>query len=238
MDDDIFLQLSSLLDGSNSSVSSSHSSGPSSPYGAEDSTMFTHDNMLVPDVKPKPSTTGRKNIVVIDDDFSTLDLMKIYLQRDYDVEVFDNPKNAIFYLNGTVPDLIFLDCYLNVMSTKFLRSLRPTRNLPARLSYILPSHPNRLPSRASFPKGLWISYRVRSNGGIFSGYLIHILRTGKIHPATPATAKTTTAGSCKDPADLFCLKMLLSLSVSVPSRSLQQTLSYHLPPELQQLLFL
>ncbi len=34
------------------------------------------------------------------------------------MEVFDNPKNAIFYLNGVVPDLIFIDCYLNVMSTK------------------------------------------------------------------------------------------------------------------------
>ncbi len=117
MEDDIFLQLSSLLDGS-SSASSHGSGGSSSPYGAEDSTMFTQDNMLVPDVKPKHSTTGRKNIVIIDDDFSTLDLMKIYLQRDYDVEIFDNPKNAIFFLNGTVPDLIFIDCYLNIMSTK------------------------------------------------------------------------------------------------------------------------
>ena len=116
MEDDIFLQLSSLLDGS--STPPSHNPGPASPYGAEDSTMFTHDNMVVPDIKPKHSSTGRKNIVVIDDDFSTLDLMKIYLQRDYDVEIFDNPKNAIFYLNGTVPDLIFIDCYLNVMSTK------------------------------------------------------------------------------------------------------------------------
>ena len=121
MEDDIFLQLSSLLDGTANPSKPPSSSGlgsSSSPYGAADSTMFSYDNMLVPDVNPKRKATGRKNIVIIDDDFSTLDLMKIYLQRDYDVEVFDNPKNAIFYLNGTIPDLIFIDCYLSVMSTK------------------------------------------------------------------------------------------------------------------------
>ena len=117
MEDDIFLQLSNLLnDGPQSTPSTG---GFSREYGgAEDSTMFTYDSMLSPDIKPKKSRNGRHSIVIIDDDFSTLDLMKIYLQRDYDVEVFDNPKNAIFFLNGTVPDLIFIDCYLNVMSTK------------------------------------------------------------------------------------------------------------------------
>ena len=60
----------------------------------------------------------KRLIVIIDDDFSTLDLMKIYLQRDYTVELFDNPKNAIYFLNGTIPDMIFIDCYLDIMSTK------------------------------------------------------------------------------------------------------------------------
>ena len=120
MEDDIFLQLSNLINGGPSSQSTGPitSSGPASPYGAADSTMFTSDNMVYPDVKPKKGTDGRRSIVVIDDDFSTLDLMKIYLQRDYNVETFDNPKNAIFFLNGTIPDMIFIDCYLNVMSTK------------------------------------------------------------------------------------------------------------------------
>ena len=117
MDDDIFLQLSNLVDGTSGSTSG-YSSGPASPYGAPDSTMFATDHMLVPDVKPKKAATGRHTIVIVDDDISTLDLMKIYLQRDYDVELFDNPKNAIFYLNSTVPDVIFIDCYLNVMSTR------------------------------------------------------------------------------------------------------------------------
>lgn len=119
MEDDIFLQLSSLLDGDSSSKKSSSPGSFSSEYGGNpDSTMFVADNMIYPDIRPKRNTSGRHNIVIIDDDFSTLDLMTIYLQRDYDVETFDNPKNAIFYLNGTVPDMIFIDCYLDTMATK------------------------------------------------------------------------------------------------------------------------
>ncbi|MBO4266891.1 MAG: response regulator [Lachnospiraceae bacterium] len=132
MEDDIFLQLSNLL---NDDSPSAGTGGFSREYGgAEDSTMFAYDSMVSPDIKPKKSGSGRRNIVVIDDDFSTLDLMKIYLQRDFDVEVFDNPKNAIFFLNGTVPDLIFIDCYLNVMSTKrvldIIRTYKELANTP------------------------------------------------------------------------------------------------------------
>ncbi len=119
MEDDIFLQLSSLFDGDNSPKKNSNQGSYSSEYGGNpDSTMFVTDNMIYPDIKPKKNTGGRRNIVIIDDDFSTLDLMKIYLQRDFDVETFDNPKNAIFYLNGTIPDMIFIDCYLDTMATK------------------------------------------------------------------------------------------------------------------------
>ena len=132
MEDDIFLQLSGLLGGNESAPVTS--SGPNSPYGAPDSTMFTTDHMVYPDIKPKKAEGERRLVVVIDDDFSTLDLLKIYLQRDYDVEIFDNPKNAIFYLNGVVPDLIFIDCYLNVMSTKkvldIIRTYKELENVP------------------------------------------------------------------------------------------------------------
>ena len=131
MEDDIFLQLSNLIDGNSSPNFSSGSNHYSAEYGgAPDSTMFAEDSMLSPNIKPMRSSGERRIIVVIDDDFSTLDLMKIYLQRDYDVQVFDNPKNAIFYLNGTIPDLIFIDCYLNVMTTrKVLDILKAYREL-------------------------------------------------------------------------------------------------------------
>lgn len=134
MEDDIFLQLSSLLDGKPLSTGGTPNGTATPVYGAPDSSMFTTDHMLVPDIKPKRNTSGRKSIVIIDDDFSTLDLMKIYLQRDYDVEVFDNPKNAIFFLNGTVPDLIFIDCYLDIMSTKkiigIIRTYKELEHIP------------------------------------------------------------------------------------------------------------
>ncbi len=133
MDDDIFLQLSGLL-GQKPNLSGSSQSYSSEYGGAPDSTMFVTDNMIIPNIKPQRGTNGRRNVVVIDDDFSTLDLMKIYLQRDFDVEVFDNPKNAIFYLNGTVPDMIFIDCYLYAMPTKkvleIIRTYKELANTP------------------------------------------------------------------------------------------------------------
>ena len=99
MEDDIFLQLSSLFDGDNSPKKNSNQGSYSSEYGGNpDSTMFVTDNMIYPDIKPKKNTGGRRNIVIM--------------------ETFDNPKNAIFYLNGTIPDMIFIDCYLDTMATK------------------------------------------------------------------------------------------------------------------------
>ena len=94
--------------------------------------------------------------LIIDDDFSTLDLMKIYLQRDYDVQVFDNPKNAIYFLNGTVPDMIFIDCYLNVMSTKRVLEIINAYNELADIPIVYLAEPseqsaieNKLPERVS-----------------------------------------------------------------------------------------
>lgn len=131
MEDDIFSQLSSLFDTSSGSSSES-SSGTSFGFGGTPSlsgssdisqssmeaNMFEYDGIITPDVKPLKKQREKKLVVVLDDDFSTLDLMKIYLQRDYEIETFDNPKNAIFFLNGNVPDLIFIDSYLTVMNTK------------------------------------------------------------------------------------------------------------------------
>lgn len=76
------------------------------------------DDLVIPKVEKHRSEGGKKIICVIDDDFSTLDLMKIYLQRSYEYVCFDNPKNAIFYLNSNIPDLIFIDCYLYTIPTK------------------------------------------------------------------------------------------------------------------------
>ena len=79
----------------------------------------THlDEMIIPDIKPEKNASGKPSIVVIDDDFSTLDLMKIYLQRNYDYIAFDSPREAIFYLNRHIPDLIFMDCYIRMIKSR------------------------------------------------------------------------------------------------------------------------
>lgn len=143
MADDLLAQLSSLFDNShreNSSgfggvpMSSSSSIFDSSSGNENEGNMFEADDIVVPVVKPVKTERTKKLIMVLDDDFSTLDLMKIYLQRDYEVVTFDNPKNAIFYLNGTVPDLIFIDCYLNVLNTKrvleIIRTYKELVNTP------------------------------------------------------------------------------------------------------------
>lgn len=74
--------------------------------------------MIMPSTKPKTVRSQKPQIVVIDDDFATLDLMKIYLQREYDFISFDNPKEAIFYLNKHIPSMIFLDCYITMIRCK------------------------------------------------------------------------------------------------------------------------
>lgn len=149
MEDDIFAQLADLVNnkpaptnttgvenvvfGFGNTTFSDASSNSSSSF-LDDSSMFEPDDIIVPDIKPKKATRSRKLIVVIDDDFSTLDLMKIYLQRDYEYVSFDNPKNAIFYLNTNIPDLIFVDCYLNFMNTKrvieIIRTYKELQDVP------------------------------------------------------------------------------------------------------------
>ena len=85
---------------------------------------FTPDDGLeTPVIKPVRSDTGKPTVVVIDDDYQTLDIMKIYLARDYECAVFSDPKEAIFYMNTHLPDIIFLDCYMTVMASKKIISI-------------------------------------------------------------------------------------------------------------------
>ena len=81
------------------------------------------DGLETPDIKPVRSESGKPTIVVIDDDYSTLDIMKIYLARDYECAVFSNPKEAIFYMNTHLPDIIFLDSYMTMMPVKKIMSI-------------------------------------------------------------------------------------------------------------------
>lgn len=142
MEDDILTQLMNLAKDRPTTTKSSNPLGGSS-IGSElvsndllrsGEEMFKPDDIVVPDIKPKKEKRERKQIVVIDDDFSTLDLMKIYLLRDYEYKAFDNPKNAIFHLNTSVPDLIFIDSDLNLVKTKrvieIIRTYKELKKVP------------------------------------------------------------------------------------------------------------
>ena len=83
----------------------------------------TDDGLETPDIKPVRSANGKPTVVVIDDDYAALDIMKIYLSRDYECAVFSDPKEAIFYMNTHLPDIIFLDCYMTMMDTKKILSI-------------------------------------------------------------------------------------------------------------------
>lgn len=91
-------------------------------------------SVIIPDIKPVKNQKGKPVIVVIDDDFSTLDLMKIYLQRDYEYSGFDSSRDAIFFLNKNVPSIIFLDSYINIIGSKriieIIRSYKELADVP------------------------------------------------------------------------------------------------------------
>lgn len=92
------------------------------------------EELATPDIKPVRSESGKPTVVVIDDDYQTLDIMKIYLARDYECAVFSDPKEAIFYMNTHLPDIIFLDSYMTVMSARKLISIirlyKEMKNVP------------------------------------------------------------------------------------------------------------
>ncbi len=91
------------------------------------------DDRIIP--KVSVSTYKEKPlVVVIDDDFTVLDIMKIYLAREYTYMGFTNPKDAIFYMNANVPSLVFLDSYMSMISTKkllpIIKSYEYMKNVP------------------------------------------------------------------------------------------------------------
>ena len=126
--DDRFLQLTNYTFSQNSSDEIVDITSPAPEEDFSDA-----NEVVVPKIGPT-KTEGKPLIIVIDDDYSTLDLMKIYLQRDYEYVSFDSPKNAIFYLNHHIPALIFIDCYMSVIPAKqvieIVRSYKELQSVP------------------------------------------------------------------------------------------------------------
>ena len=88
--------------------SSSSSSGSAQDYVIE-------SDLVSPVIKAVKAETEKPLIVFVDDDFETLDLCEIYLKRGYTYEAFSGPREAIFFLNQHVPELVFIDCKIHTM---------------------------------------------------------------------------------------------------------------------------
>lgn len=90
----------------------------SSEYGNPDFDYVIESDLVTPSIKAKKSEAEKPLIICVDDDFGTLDLLGIYLKRDYEYEGFSGPREAIFFLNQKIPDLILLDCKIHTMKAK------------------------------------------------------------------------------------------------------------------------
>lgn len=106
----------------------------SSEYGNADGDYVIESDLISPTIEVVEAEETRKLIVVVDDDFDTLDLMKIYLQRDYEYEGFSGPREAIFYLNQHRPSLVMVDCKIHTMKAltfaSIVRAGKGNENVP------------------------------------------------------------------------------------------------------------
>lgn len=80
-----------------------------------DQDYVIESDLVTPVVKAVRNKEEKPLIVVVDDDFETLDLMEIYLNRNYTYKGFSGPREAVFYMNQHVPEIIFLDCKIHTM---------------------------------------------------------------------------------------------------------------------------
>ena len=78
--------------------------------------------------------SGRKHILVVDDDPLILKLIRAYLQDDYKVSVVNSGKIAIDFLLKYKPDLILLDylmpLYNGATVLKIIQSKPNTKDIP------------------------------------------------------------------------------------------------------------
>lgn len=106
----------------------------SSEYGNPDFDYVIESDLVIPSVKPKKNEASKPIILAIDDDFASLDLMKIYFARGYEYVPFSGPREAIFYLNENLPDVIFLDCFIHTIKAArvvdIIHSYSELKNVP------------------------------------------------------------------------------------------------------------
>lgn len=78
--------------------------------------------------------SGRKHILIIDDDLNTLKTMRYYLQDAYKVTVVNSGKVAVDFLLKYTPDLILLDYMMPMFNgaavLKIIKSREATKDIP------------------------------------------------------------------------------------------------------------
>ena len=103
-------------------------------YSNTTGNYFIESDIIIPKINPTRAEASAPLILVIDDDFETLDLLKIYFARGYEYVPFSGPREAIFYLNEHIPNLIFLDCYIHTIKAArvvdIIRSYSDLKNVP------------------------------------------------------------------------------------------------------------
>lgn len=78
--------------------------------------------------------SGRRHILIIDDDLNTLKTLRYYLQDAYKVTVVNSGKVAVDFLLKYTPDLILLDYMMPMFNgaavLKIIKSREATKDIP------------------------------------------------------------------------------------------------------------
>lgn len=92
--------------------------------------------------------SGKKKILIVDDDHDTLDILEVFLFRDYDVATALNGFEGLNKAQDILPHLILTDIMMPVMDgIKFINNLRKnpsTKNIPViAVTSFTEKHPSR-----------------------------------------------------------------------------------------------
>ena len=76
--------------------------------------------------------TGRKRVLIVEDDYKTADIVRLYLEKDgYDVDCSHDGRDGLDAVRSSPPDLVVLDLLLPGMSgLDVCRALRSESDVP------------------------------------------------------------------------------------------------------------
>jgi two-component system alkaline phosphatase synthesis response regulator PhoP len=84
----------------------------------------------------REGSTGRKRILVVDDDEMLLTLMRILLSEHYDVDTAPNGATALKKAETSPPDLILLDLRMPGVDGRSVYRELQSRNIPSKVMIV------------------------------------------------------------------------------------------------------